>query len=78
MPSWFCQGSHDQVVKLPVYERAAVPEVWFVHPIDRTVTIHRLEGGRYAPPTIQALKGTTALKAIPGVSIDRDRLRTTP
>ena len=83
-PDWLAEvlspstASHDQVVKLPVYERAGVPEVWFVHPIDRTVSIHRLDGGRYGPPTIQELKGTTAIKAIPGISIDWDRLRTTP
>jgi Uma2 family endonuclease len=83
-PDWLAEvlspstASHDQVVKLPVYERAGVPEVWFVHPIDRIVTIHRLEDGHYGKPIIQELKGRTAISAIPGVSIDWDRLRATP
>jgi len=51
-----------------------VLEVWFVHPIDRMLTIHRLEGGRYGAPTLLELQGRTAISAIPGVSIDWDRL----
>lgn len=83
-PDWIAEvlspttASHDQVVKLPLYERAGVLEVWFIHPIDRMLTIYRLEGGRYGRPTIQELKGTTAISAIPGVNIDWDRLRATP
>lgn len=80
-PDWLAEvlspstSSHDQVVKLPVYERAGVLEVWFVDPIDRMLSIHRLEGGHYGRPTIQELKGKTAISAIPGVNIDWDRLR---
>jgi len=79
-PDWIAEvlspstASHEQVVKLPVYERAGVLEVWFVHPIDRMLTIHRLEGGRYGAPTLLELQGRTAISAIPGVSIDWDRL----
>lgn len=79
-PDWIAEvlspasASHDQIVKLPAYERAGVPEVWFVHPIDRILSIYRLEGGRYGRPTILELKGRTAISAIPGVSIDWDRL----
>jgi Uma2 family endonuclease len=79
-PDWLTEvlspstASHDQVIKLPAYERAGVPEVWLIHPIDRTLTIYRLEDGRYGRPTILALKGQTSLTAVPGVSIDWDRL----
>ncbi len=79
-PDWIAEilsptsASHDQIVKLPIYERAGVPEVWLVHPADRTVTIYRLEGGRYGRPVIVELQGRTAISAIPGVSIDWDRL----
>lgn len=79
-PDWIAEvlspasASHDQIVKLPAYERAGVPEVWFVHPIDRILSIYRLEGRRYGRPTILELKGRTAISAIPGVSIDWDRL----
>jgi len=79
-PDWLAEvlspstASHDQIIKVPVYERAGVPEVWLIHPTDRTLAIYRLEDGRYGRPTILELKGQTALTAVPGVSIDWDRL----
>jgi Uma2 family endonuclease len=78
-PDWLAEvlspttACHDQMVKLPIYERAGVPEVWFVHPIDRTVAIYRLENRRYGRPIVLELKGRTAIGAVPGVSIDWDR-----
>ena len=79
-PDWLAEilspatAGHDQIVKLPAYERAGVLEVWFVHPTDRIVSIYRLIGGRYGPPTVLELKGRTAISAIPGVAIDWDRV----
>ena len=79
-PDWLAEvlspstASHDQIIKLPVYERAGVSEVWLIHPIDRTLTIYRLKGGRYGRPTIEELKGQTSLAAVPGVTIDWDRM----
>jgi Uma2 family endonuclease len=79
-PDWLAEvlspstASHDQIIKVPVYERAGVPEVWLIHPTDRTLAIYRLEDGRYGRPTILELKGQTPLTAVPGVSIDWDRL----
>jgi Uma2 family endonuclease len=79
-PDWVAEvlspstASHDEVVKLPAYERAGVPEVWLIHPTDRTLSIYRFEGGRYGPARIQELRGTTPIAAVPGVSIDWDRL----
>jgi Uma2 family endonuclease len=79
-PDWLAEvlspstASHDQIIKVPVYERAGVREVWLIHPTDRILTIYRLEGGRYGRPTILELKGQTPLTAVPGVSIDWDRL----
>lgn len=80
-PDWIAEvlspstGSHDQIVKVPVYERSGVREVWLVHPVDWTVTIYRLEDGRYGRPVVLELKGRTAISVIPGVSIDWERLR---
>ena len=65
---------HDQIIKLPAYERAGVPEVWLVHPIDHTLTIYRLEAGRYGRATILELKGQTPITAVPGVTVDWERL----
>ncbi len=79
-PDWLAEvlspttAGHDQIVKLPAYERAGVREVWIVHPIDRTLSIYRLEAGRYGRPTVLELQGQTAMTAVPGVSIDWDRI----
>lgn len=78
-PEWIAEilspstASYDQIVKIPIYERSGVQEVWLVHPTRRTVTIYRLQDGRYGSPSIGELKGRTAISAIPGVSIDWDR-----
>lgn len=80
-PDWIAEvlspttASHDQILKLPIYERAGVLEVWLVHPTDRTLTIYRLEGACYGRPINLELQGRTAISAIPGVSIDWNRLR---
>jgi Uma2 family endonuclease len=74
-PDWIAEilspstAGHDQIVKLPIYERAGVPEVWLIHPADRTLTVYRLEGGLYGRPVIHELRGRTAIAAIPGASI---------
>ena len=79
-PDWIAEvlspwtARHDRKVKLPVYERAGVREVWLIDPIERTLMIHRLEGGRYRRATLHELKGKTRIKAVPGVTIDWDSL----
>lgn len=79
-PDWVAEvlspttASHDQIVKIPIYERAGVREVWLIHPMDRILTIYRLDDGSYGPPTILELKGRTTIAAIPGVSVDWDRI----
>lgn len=80
-PDWIAEvlspstGRHDQIVKVPVYERSGVREVWLVHPVDWTVTLYRLEDGRYGRPAVLELKGRTAISVLPGVSIDWERLK---
>lgn len=79
-PDWIAEvlspatASYDEVVKIPVYERAGVLEVWLVHPTERTVTIYRLEDEHYGPPSVLEMKGRTPISAVPGVSVDWDRL----
>jgi Uma2 family endonuclease len=79
-PDWVAEvlspstASHDQIIKLPAYERAGVPEVWLIQPNDRVLSIYRLEATRYLRPTILELKGQTSVSAVPGVTIDWDRL----
>ena len=79
-PDWVVEvlspstARHDQFVKVPAYERAGVREVWLVHPIDRTLTIYRLEAGRYGRAPRLDLKGQTPVAAVPGVTIDWDEV----
>jgi Uma2 family endonuclease len=75
-PDWIAEvlspstAGYDRAVKIPVYERAGVPEVWLINPGDRTVAIYRLEGIRYGCPTIRKLNGHTQLAVLPQVIIN--------
>jgi Uma2 family endonuclease len=79
-PDWVAEvlspstARHDRTVKLSAYERAGVREVWLIDPIDRKLTLYRLEAGSYGHPTILELKGRTQLTAVPGVTIDWTRV----
>jgi Uma2 family endonuclease len=79
-PGWVAEvlspttASHDQIIKLEAYERASVPEVWLVHPTDRTLTIYRLHAGCYGRAAVLELKGQTPITSVSGVIVDWDRL----
>lgn len=81
-PDWIAEvlspstARYDRTTKLRAYERAGVPEVWLIDPIERTVTIHRIANDRYTRPVVLELEGRTPIAAVPGVSIDWDRLLT--
>jgi Uma2 family endonuclease len=62
------------VRKLHVYERAGVREYWLVHPIDRVLTIYRLEQGHYGKPDVLELGGETPVAVLEGVVIRWDQL----
>jgi Uma2 family endonuclease len=67
-------ASHDHMRKRLVYERAGVREFWLVHPVDRIVTIYRLEDGRYGRPDLSELAGETPVGVLPDLSIQWDAL----
>jgi len=67
-------ASHDHVRKRQVYERAGVREYWLVHPGDRTLTIYRLEQGRFGGAAVTELAGETQVGILPGVVIAWDAL----
>jgi Uma2 family endonuclease len=79
-PDWLAEvlspgtARYDRTIKLAAYERAGVREVWLVHPVDRTLTIYRLDKGCYGSPKVVGLKGRTALTAVDGVTIDWDEV----
>lgn len=63
-------AGHDQVRKRRIYERSGVREYWLVHPIDRVLTIYRLEGDRFGPADVRVLEGETPVGILPSVAID--------
>ena len=67
-------ASHDHVRKRRVYERAGVREYWLVHPVDRMVTIYRLEQGQFGKPDLFYLTGETPVGILPGVTVAWDAL----
>jgi Uma2 family endonuclease len=79
-PDWIAEvlspstAGYDRTTKLHAYERAGVPEVWLIDPIDRTVAIYRIAAGRYARAVVLELRGQTVITAVSGVSIDWDRV----
>ena len=60
--------------KRRVYERAGVREYGLVHPIDRTLTVYRLEQGRFGGAEVTELAGEIPVGILPSVVIARDAL----
>lgn len=79
-PDWLAEvlspstARYDRKLKVPVYERAGVREVWLINPVDRTLSVYRLDAGQYGNATILELKGQTSLTAVPGVTIDWEQV----
>lgn len=78
-PDWIVEvlspgsAGHDHIAKRAAYERAGVREYWLVHPVDRIVTVYRLEGGRYGAPEVRELTGRQPAGVLPGIEIDWER-----
>jgi Uma2 family endonuclease len=79
-PDWIVEvlspstATHDHVRKRQVYERAGVREFWLLHPVDRMVTMYRLDGGRYGFPDIHETAGTLSVGVLADVVIDWERI----
>lgn len=66
-------GGYDVDAKIPDYRRCGDAEIWRLHPYDRTLTAWRRQpDGSYTESSFTA--GVVALHAIPGSSVDLDRL----
>jgi Uma2 family endonuclease len=78
-PDWVVEvlspstAGHDLIIKRRLYERAGVREYWLVHPVDRVVTVYRLQDGAFGAPDIYELKDTLAVGILPEVVIDWER-----
>jgi Uma2 family endonuclease len=79
-PDWIIEvlsagsAGNDQVRKLALYERHGVKEYWLVHPVDRVVTIYRLEEGVYGRPQVSELEGRSGCRACPDAEVDWERV----
>jgi Uma2 family endonuclease len=79
-PDWVVEvlskatAAHDHILKRGIYERAGVLEYWLVHPVDRIVTIYRLEQGAYGKPEVSELTGETRVTCLPQITIDWARV----
>ena len=79
-PDWVMEvlspgtASKDQILKRRIYEAAGVREYWTVHPLDGVATMYVLEQGRFSPPEMVEMRGTTALHILPEVLLDWDEL----
>jgi Uma2 family endonuclease len=53
VPDWVCEvlssstRSYDMLVKRPFYAEIGVQHLWYIDPESRTLTVSRLEGGRW-------------------------------
>jgi Uma2 family endonuclease len=53
VPDWVCEvvsppnERHDRARKMPVYAREGARHAWLVDPLERTLEVMRLEGGRW-------------------------------
>jgi Uma2 family endonuclease len=66
-------GGYDVDTKIPVYQQRGDREIWRIHPYERTVTRWvRQPDGSYQESRHRG--GIVALVALPGVTIDLDRL----
>ena len=66
-------GDYDVDAKIPVYQQRGDLEIWRIHPYERTLTRWvRRPDGSYAESVHRG--GTIALAALPGVTVDLDRL----
>jgi Uma2 family endonuclease len=69
---------YDRDVKVALYARHGIPEVWIVDLQNLQVYFHRSpEDGRYLDQTTGE-PGVTPLAALPGVAVDLSGLLSTP
>lgn len=79
-PDWVVEvlspstAGHDQIKKRNLYERHGVREYWLVHPVDRVLTVYRLQGGEYGKPELSQLEGETQVGILPEIVIRWDEL----
>lgn len=64
----------NQIKKRILYESSGVREYWLVHPVDRVLTIYRLQDREYGKPQISQQEGETPVGILPEIVIRWDEL----
>ncbi len=67
-------AAHDRATKLPLYAKAAVPEVWFIDPQARTVEILKLQGKKYLVDSTLAGEQVLTSTQFPGWELPLSQL----
>ncbi len=73
-PDWACEvlsprtEATDRAKKMRIFRREGVGHVWLVNPIERTLEVYRLEGGRYA--LLDTFEGEDVVRAEPFDAIE--------
>ena len=63
--------AYDRDVKLPLYARHGIPEVWIFDLQNRELHVHRApQGGRYADERVTKALGLTRMAMLPGLAVD--------
>ncbi|MGQ0593934.1 MAG: Uma2 family endonuclease [Gammaproteobacteria bacterium] len=66
---------YDREIKIPLYARHGIPEVWLTDVEGRTLTVFETPtDGRYRNERRVRPSGALAPKALPGVEVDLSRL----
>ncbi len=60
----------DQTIKLALYERHGVKELWYIHPEDKLAFVRYLGNGEYGKMLIFTEEDTVELRELPGCSIN--------
>ena len=56
--------------KYDLYQECGVKEYWILHPNDKTLVIHTLEGGQYKPSKMLTRGDFARSKVLPGLEVD--------
>ena len=62
----------DQTMKRSLYEEAGVREYWLVDPEARTVTVYRLEDGKFLSPEAYTGGGKVPVGIFSGCTVDME------
>jgi Uma2 family endonuclease len=70
---------YDRDVKVPLYARHGIPEVWIVDLQNSSVHFHRSpQGDRYLDQGTTGAPGVTPITALPGIAVDLAGLLSAP